>query len=197
MTTTFKHVIFDIGGVLLEWDPPKFLKELQFPAHFNDVFQSLLWAMHDGGLVTREEIADKLPLSIDKELFSRCVEKIAPALKPIDEMIALFHQIRNRGYGIYILSNMPREMHEELLQLHDFFRYPQGQVYSYQVKAIKPQPQIYQSLMSDYQLDPAQSLFIDDREENILAAQKLGIDGIVCKAPSQVRAALLQRQIII
>ncbi len=185
-----KNVIFDVGGVLLEWNPPKFLKELDLPSHFNAVFESLLWAMHDGGLVTREELIDKLPMPIEKEVFSHCVRKISAQLHPIPEMIDLFHALRRQGYKVYILSNMPEEMHLELEQLHDFFSHTDGGIFSYQVKAIKPQLQIYEKLLQQYKLYPEESIFIDDRLDNVKAAEKLKITGIHCQSPAQVKADL-------
>jgi putative hydrolase of the HAD superfamily len=91
---------------------------------------------------------------------------------------------------------MPKEMHLELKELHDFFQCFDGQVYSYQVNAIKPQPQIYQTLLTNYKLQANESVFIDDLEMNVVAAQQLGIDGIICKNPSQVKAELQLRKIV-
>jgi putative hydrolase of the HAD superfamily len=187
-----KNVIFDLGGVLLEWNPTEFLRRMELPSHFIEIFDSLLWATHDGGWLTREEMIAKLPLQYDKKVFADCVEHLAPQLLPIQEMIELFHEVRRQGYRVYILSNMPEELHQELVKLHDFFKYPQGQVYSYIVKAIKPQPQIYQVLLQTYQLKGSESVFIDDREDNIRVAKSLGIEGIVCKNPKQVRSELLE-----
>ena len=193
----YKNIIFDLGNVLLEWNPQQFLKELDLPLHFRDIFHSLLWATHDGGLLTRAELIQKLPAHYDKDIFASCVSRIAPFLKPIPEMIKIVHEVRSKGYKIYILSNMPKELHEELRALHDFFEVFNGQVYSYQVKAIKPQPQIYQALMTAYQIKAPESVFIDDLEMNIRGANELGIEGIVCKNPAQVRAELKNLRVIL
>lgn len=196
MEKQYKNIIFDLGNVLLEWNPQRFLKELELPSHFMDVFHSLLWATHDGGLLTRAEVIEKLPSHYDKEVFASCVNRIAPFLTPISEMIETLHEVRRNGYKTYILSNMPKELHEELRELHDFFEHFDGQVYSYEVKAIKPQPQIYQALINNYRLQEHESVFIDDLEMNIRAAKDLGIEGIVCKNPTQVRSELKLLKII-
>lgn len=193
---TYKNIIFDLGNVLLEWKPQRFLKELDLPLHFMEIFHSLLWATHDGGLLTREEVIAKLPAHYDKEVFAYCLQRIAPFLTPIPEMIATVHEVRRKGYKVYILSNMPQELHQELQKLHDFFQYFDGQVYSYAVKAIKPQPQIYEALLQSYKILGHESIFIDDLEMNIRAAQDLGIEGIVCQNPTQVRTELKLRKII-
>ncbi len=185
-----KNIIFDVGGVLLEWNPSKFLQELDLPRHFGEVFESLLWAMHDGGLLSRQELMEKLPHHVDKETFSYCISQVSKQLQPIPEMIDLFHTLRRLGYKIFILSNMPHEMHQELIQLHDFFTHPEGQIFSYQVKAIKPQPQIYEALLKTYQLNPEESVFIDDRYDNIVAAKRLRIKAIHCQSFDQVLSDL-------
>jgi putative hydrolase of the HAD superfamily len=192
----YKNIIFDVGNVLIEWNTTRLLQKLEAPLHFKEVFNSLLWATHDGGLLSREEIVAKLPAQYDKEVFARCVKQLAPFLYPIPEMIELFHEVRRKGYKVYILSNMPKELHEELVQIHEWFKYPDGQIYSYQIGAIKPQPQIYEALLSTYKITGSESVFIDDLEDNIRAAKKFGIDGIICENPAQVRSELQARLII-
>jgi putative hydrolase of the HAD superfamily len=177
-----KNIIFDIGGVLLEWNPAKF----ELPADFKEVFESLLWGMHDGGLVSRKELMEKLPSHIDRDIFHEFLKKISKELRPIPEMIDLFHTLKKQGYQLYILSNMPQEMHVELVELHDFFDHPVGQVFSYQVKAIKPQPQIYEALLAKFNLKPEESVFIDDRLDNVVAAERLKIKAIQCRSSQQV-----------
>ena len=196
MEKQYKNIIFDVGNVLLEWNPKGFLEELKLPDHFLEVFSSLLWATHDGGLLSRQELVAKLPSQYDKEAFAHCIDRIAPFLNPIQEMHEILHEVRRKGYKVYILSNMPQELHEELKELHDFFHHFDGQVYSYEVKAIKPQPQIYQVLLSNYQLNAHESIFIDDLEINIRAAKDLGIEGILCQTPAQVRTELFIRKIV-
>ena len=185
-----KNIIFDVGGVLLEWNPAEFLKQMNFPSQFAEVFESLLWAMHDGGLLSREELIGKLPAHVDREVFGHCAKRIAGELRVVPEMVDLFHALRRQGYKVYILSNMPEEMHVELVQLHDFFAHPDGQIFSYQVKAIKPQPQIYEALLKLYQLYPEESVFIDDRLDNVVAAERLKIKAIRCESPTQVAQQL-------
>lgn len=192
-----KNIIFDVGGVLLEWNPGKLVKELELPTHFIEVFGSLLWAMHDGGLLSRNELIAKLPDHVDKDVFRHCVGKIAGQLQPIPEMIELFHALRRKGYKVYILSNMPEEMHRELEALHDFFAHPEGKLFSYQVKAIKPQPQIYEALLEKYKLFPEESVFIDDLQDNIIAAERLKIKAIHCRTPAQVFGELSQMGVLL
>lgn len=194
---TYKNIIFDLGGVLIEWEPVRHLTQLAQPIHFVEVFSSLLWASHDGGILSRKEVIDKLPSQYDRVAFEYFVNNISSFLRPIPDMVRLLHELKEKQYKIYILSNMPKENHEEFRDVHTFLGYTDGAVYSYEVGAVKPQPFIYHTLLNKYQLAAHESIFIDDREENIDAGIQLGIDGIVCKSPTQVRSELKQRQIIL
>jgi len=108
-------------------------------------------------------------------------------LSPIQEMIELFHEVKAKGCKAFILSNMPQEMYQELSAAHEFLSQADGHVISYEAKAVKPMPQIYRILLERYALKPEECLFIDDLEDNILAAKRCGISGIVCRSPQQVR----------
>jgi len=192
----YKNIVFDLGGVLIEWNPLEVLQRLQFPLYFSEVFDSLLWGAHDGGWLSRNEVIDKLPPRYDKETFKYCVQALSSQLRPIPEMIELLHEVRLKGYKIYLLSNMPKELHEELHAIHDFLQYFEGQFYSYKVGAIKPQPQIYDMFLKHYQIKGSESIFIDDREENVNAAKKFEIDSILHQNPVQTREELKMRKII-
>lgn len=199
--TNHKNIIFDLGGVMFEWAPEKFLEQAfsnhdRIPTELAPIFNSLLWAAHDGGWFSREEVFAKLPYKYDRALFAKLVYDLPSLMPPIQSMIDLFFELKAQGHKVYILSNMPREMYLELNDLHDFFKHADGLLFSFEVGSIKPMPQIYQELLSRYQLDPKECLFIDDREDNVHAGKKLGIAGIVCKNPAQVRQELKSLNIL-
>jgi len=80
-----KNVIFDLGGVMLEWNPEKFIIEAfpeNPPKHFLDVFRSILWYAHDGGLFSRQEVIERLPESVDKTIFSSFVATCTAVYRP-------------------------------------------------------------------------------------------------------------------
>lgn len=191
----YRNVVFDLGGVLLQWDLDDILSKLQAPSNFTEVLDSLLWAAHDGGLISRWELIEKLPEKYNKEKFFCFIQSIAPNLNPIPEMVELFQQVRSAGYKVYLLSNWPKEMHEEIADRYDFLSHFEGSLYSYEAKAIKPQLQIYQMLCDRYRLQPRESIFIDDRADNITAAKVFGMEGILFQNPRQVREELSLRKI--
>ena len=85
--------------------------------------------------------------------------------------------IRDRT-GLYILSNAPIffEEHADFFEITRLF---DGAVYSGSIKKFKPNPDIYQHLFDTFSLDPSDCFFMDDKPENIKAAQKLGMNGMV------------------
>ncbi len=192
----YKNIIFDLGGVMFAWPPEKLPHEAEIPPEFFEVVHSPLWLAHDGGFVTRREVIEKAPPFVDRPLFTTFLNSLAKRMRPVEEMHSIFREAKAEGYLVYILSNMPRELHLELSDLHSFFQEADGAVYSYQVGSIKPMEKIYKALLSTYQLKPEECLFIDDLELNIRAAKQLGIDGVVCKDPAHVRQELQNLKVL-
>ena len=95
-----------------------------------------------------------------------------------EDSIAYLYELKSRGYRIYILSNLAKESYE-YVRGFEFFREIDGGVFSYQERVIKPDEKIYRILLDRYALKPEETLFFDDVPENIEAARRLGIHGIV------------------
>jgi putative hydrolase of the HAD superfamily len=82
---------------------------------------------------------------------------------PLDEGINILKTVKARGYRVYILSNMSQAAVAIIKQRYDFFKLCDGEVWSCTAHAAKPDVAIYQILLKQYNLDPAECLFIDDR----------------------------------
>ena len=94
-------------------------------------------------------------------------------LRPRRRMQTLVEQLKQRGYCVYYLSNIPEDV-LDLLMHRDFEGLFDGGVASCEVKVNKPDPRIYQALLDKYHLRADESIFIDDRAENLLPASALG-----------------------
>jgi HAD superfamily hydrolase (TIGR01509 family) len=94
-------------------------------------------------------------------------ETIAPTAKLIAEL-------KDKGYKLYVLSNMSREFINFLRQQEVYENFD-GDVISCEVGVVKPMPEIYDLLLDRFALDPSETIFIDDRKENIKAAAQKGI----------------------
>ena len=98
--------------------------------------------------------------------------------------------MRKNGYHTYILSNFPKSTYEKATEELSFEKETTGAIFSYQVKCIKPEAEIYKLLLDRYHLVPQECVFIDDRPENIEAAEKLGITGIQFQNQHQAKRRL-------
>lgn len=183
-------IIFDFGGVLINNEGiEKHLEEAGIPQQY---IQELIHCMYNDIWCNNTEI-DQL----DKD---QLIAYIKNALKPELKKYAvtvwycfqdasrqfpytkeLLATLKSNGYKLYYLSNWDRGGHDECVRrgLFDFLDMFDGGIFSYQVGLMKPDMRIYELLIKRYQIDPQTSIFFDDREENVEAANKLGISGIV------------------
>ena len=98
--------------------------------------------------------------------------------------------LKEKGYYIYILSNYATDTLRKTRSKLTFLKYVDGAVFSCEVKQIKPESDIYQTLISRYHLNPEKSVFLDDRAENCEAARKAGIHAIQFHSFKQAAADL-------
>jgi len=180
------NFIFDVGNVLVDYKPVMFLENL-----FSDkllvekmnetIFKSPEWLEMDRGIFTHEEAVE---IYSEREPFFRLaiehtMKNVCEMFTPIPETINLLPMIKDAGHGLYYLSNIHREIRDFLLSEHDYFSLFDGGVFSCDVDAIKPSPKIYRHLIEKYSLIPSGCLFFDDMEENVSAAEKEGIKGVL------------------
>jgi 2-haloacid dehalogenase len=191
-------VIFDLGGVLIDWNPRHLYRKLfagdeAAMEHFLATVCSQEWnrGQDAGGLIAdaarrlKELHADKAEL-IDA-FYGRFDEMMAGPIRGTAEILAELHA---RGTPLYLLSNFSAETYPLACQRFDFLRLFDGIIVSGEVKAIKPDRRIYEILIERYRIDPHRAVFIDDVAENVDAAQRLGIHGIQFIDPEGLRAEL-------
>lgn len=175
-----KNVIFDLGGVVLDWNPGKikahFKGNMDLPTFlFEKGFFQRYWTEFDRGMVTEEEIIGQMSafsgcsLSDCREL----VEFIKHSLTDIPETQELIRQLSAEGYKLFCLSNMAVEFYD-YLKGREVFKYFDGQIISGLEHEIKPEEAIYCLLPERFGIKPEESLFIDDLEANIETAARLG-----------------------
>ncbi len=194
-----KNIIFDVGNVLVDFRDLSYMEDLGFSEDVIQLFhkkvvQSSLWVELDRGEIDPASVIAemiKLVPGYEKEaaLFFERLEEIVvsfPYARP------WLQELRERGYQIYLLSNYPKNLFEE----HEkdgrftFIDVIHGKVVSAYEKVIKPDPAIYTCLLERYGLVAEESVFLDDRLENIEAARALGIQGIHFTSYEESRKAL-------
>jgi epoxide hydrolase-like predicted phosphatase len=200
----YRNIIFDLGGVLVHYKPRELIEQAfkehtEKPWYLLDVIKLPEYIEIDRGTITPDQaiklVAPRFP---DRPFVAHCtrlLKHLVEQLVPIDEGVKTLHAVRARGFNTYILSNFSAPAHQRIAA-YEFLSLFDGAVFSYKIKLIKPEPEIYQHLLTTYNLDPHECLFIDDLEANIKGAQNAGIDGILCKDHAYVVEELKKRGIL-
>ena len=193
-------VVFDIGGVLLDWDPRHLYRQLfDDPARMSD-FLTLVctsdWhRAHDLGADTTQscqELARRHP-SLAEEIMAwdrRGEEMIAGEIGGTVRVLAELTAARVRCFA---LSNMEADRYLIRRDRFEWLRWFEGSVISGIEGVAKPDPRIYQILLGRYGLDPGTTLFIDDRAENVEAARQTGLQGLRFVSAGELRTRLRAR----
>jgi HAD superfamily hydrolase (TIGR01509 family) len=118
------------------------------------------------------------------------MQHVKESLTPIEETLAVLHDLAQRDVPLYGLSNMSTAVFAHLRQRYTHWDLFRGIVISGEIKLIKPDRAIFDHLSQRYDLEPSQSIFIDDNPPNIAAAHQLGFHTILFRDPQQCAAEL-------
>lgn len=179
-----RNIIFDIGNVLLRFQPEEFLSQYYSKAVMGDlmtiIFSSQEWIELDMGTMMMKEaiysLAKKHPHYHDEIIF--VLENWTGMMTPLQENVDIAYKLKEKGYHLYLLSNFHAEAIQTMFDKYDFFHIFDGGVISAHEKVVKPDEKIYHILLNRYHLNPQECIFIDDSFANIHASQRLGIEGI-------------------
>lgn len=176
-------VILDLGNVVLDWNVDRILDSLNLEAEESRLLRTELfshqdWLDMDHGKESESTIVSKVCDRSD--LSSAVVEGALLAAKnslaPIEESIALMQEISDKGIKMHCLSNMSRETYSHIKD-HDLFDMFLGIVISGIEGCMKPNDDIFHLTLERFELDPSETLFIDDSLPNIETAKRLGMHG--------------------
>jgi putative hydrolase of the HAD superfamily len=192
-----RNVIFDVGGVLLQWDPPAFIARLHPDAATQarirrEMFEHADWHEFDRGTIDVEGavkiFAARTGLSAQE--IRELLMTANRSLSPIAGTVQLVEDLAAAGTHLYLLSNMPESTFAYLSKAHGFFRHFKYLVISGAIRMVKPEPAIYKHLVEQTGIVPAESVFIDDLTKNVVAARECGLHAIQFRGPDDCRAAL-------
>lgn len=182
-----KNIVLDAGRVLVAWQPKQLMKELGFSDEIivrlsKALFESGVWNEADRGVLSDAEFLD-LAISqapeYEKEirLFWNNIDKAIWQLTYTREWI---RGMKQNGYHVYVLSNYGNFTYEKTRETAlSFLEDVDGAIFSYQVRMIKPDAEIFQALFKKYGLTPEESVFLDDLPANVEGARAVGMKGIV------------------
>lgn len=197
-------VLWDLGGVLLDWDPRHLYRKLfgADVAAMDDFLSrvcSPAWhAQQDLGKATSEACAELVAehpgqAEMINAWAQRNEEMVAGV---IDGSVDVLAEIRAGGFACYALSNMERESWQRRLRLYGFLSWFDGYFISSYEGVMKPDPLYFERALARFGLSPAGCLFIDDRAENIEVARSLGIPAVTFCSPGQLREDLVARGLL-
>ncbi|MCF7953514.1 MAG: HAD family phosphatase [Spirochaetales bacterium] len=191
------HIVFDLGGVVLEWSPYTLLKNY----FSNSIDQELViqkiinhpdWIQFDCDTMGSKEVAERgakrtgLPL----QKLEAFLEDVPASLQPKPESVDIIKELHKAGIPLYVLSNMSRPSWDYISRTYGFWELFSGKVVSCLAGKAKPDPSIFTYLLGKFQLNPRETLFIDDTSVNITAARQTGMQALQFSSPDQCRKDL-------
>jgi 2-haloacid dehalogenase len=191
-------VVFDLGGVLIDWDPRHLYRKLfagdeAAMEHFLATVCTHDWnrcqdagrSFAQGARLLKAEHPEKAEL-IDAYGI-RFDEMIAG---PIPGSVEILAELRDRCTPLYGLTNWSAETYPAALERFAFLRWFRGILVSGEIKVIKPDPRIFALLIERFAIEPQGAVYIDDVEANVAAARPFGIHAIHFTTPAKLREEL-------
>jgi len=180
------NFVFDVGNVLVEYEPVEYLEKLfsdrlLAQKMFETIFKCPEWLLMDMGKLTHDEatviFCEREPEYTDEIVYA--IKNVNRMFNPISGTIEHIPKIKKAGHRIFYLSNIHNEIRDFLMSEHKYFTLFDGGVFSCDVGVIKPSPEIYRYFIDKYSLIPNECLFFDDMTDNVEAAEKEGIKSIL------------------
>ena len=180
-----KNIIFDVGKVLVEYDPYTYVKKRGYSKEeqetvLNAVFCSAMWLRADRGPIGTKELIEGFVANAPEheELIRDAYGHAEETVWEMPYTMEWVKDLKKRGYRLYVLSNYGKDLFERTKEHMPFLPFIDGVVFSHECHLMKPEWEIYKHLCDTYSLLPSESVFIDDNAENIEAARRFGIHGI-------------------
>lgn len=186
------NIVFDLGGVVFHWRPDVIAKSV-----FDDpdtqslvkthIFQHDDWVALDRGTISFERAVERgaFRTGLPPAEIRRLLDEVPRSLTPVAGTADLIRSVKKADNKLYVLSNMQIESIDYLQRNHHIFDLFDGLVISCRINKVKPERAIYEHLLEVHDLQAPETVFIDDMDENLTAAAKLGIQTIRFLGPEQ------------
>ena len=189
-----KKFLFDLGNVFFDWNPERILKPIfnddeRMNFFINNISFPLLDTRCDAGITIEVAVNDaikKFP-EFEKEIKFYYPNHGNMVGGFFQKTVDVFYKIKELNYPCFVLSNWSAETYEGMEEKYPFLKDFDGKIISGRDCLIKPDPAIYELAISRFDLIPEETLFIDDRLDNIQAAQNLNFQTIHLTDPSVIQ----------
>lgn len=180
-----RNIVFDIGNVLLAFQPKQYFTKM-----FNDetfasemcqlMMSSQIWKDYDLGLLDLTQVKEAFQKEVPQyhALIEQMLAVWVEILKPKHYTLNKLKQLKQQGYQVYLLSNLNKEAYDYIREQYCLFDEVDGYIVSFAEQLAKPDEKIYALLCERYSLKPEQCLFLDDLKENVDAAIRFGMHAI-------------------
>jgi epoxide hydrolase-like predicted phosphatase len=192
-----RNVIFDLGGVLLDWNPDKIASRFESEPELRERLKQTLfghadWQLFDRGTFTEAELIERVRARTGRNTaeISAIIDAVRESLDEKPDTVKLLRALHQRGTELFCLSNMPMSIYDHLRRRHVFWDAFRGIVISGEVRMMKPEPEVFAHLLEKYELRPDETVFVDDLSANVDAAKRVGLHGILFKDAAQCRSEL-------
>jgi putative hydrolase of the HAD superfamily len=176
MSGAVRNVIFDLGGVVLDWNPDHIVSRIESASELRASLKDALfghadWRLFDRGALSESELIERLESRLGKtrQEVTAILDTVRDSLVEKPDTVKLIRALRARGIPLYCLSNMPTA-----------------------VQMMKPEPDVFMHLLDAFKLRPQECVFIDDVLANIESARQVGLHTVWFKDAAQCRRELDQ-----
>lgn len=192
------NVVFDLGGVVFNWNPDSIIRRV-FENRDTQalvkrkIFEHSDWVELDKGTLRRDRAIARgaLRTGLSQEEIEMLLNEVPRSLTPIQGTFELIRSVRDAGNRMYVLSNMHHASIDHLQNEFSIWNMFDGIVVSCRIQKVKPEIEIFEHLLDEYQLATTETVFIDDTCENLTAASSLGMRTVRFLDPSQCRSDLI------
>lgn len=198
-----KQLIFDLGGVLIDWDPRYLYRKLigdesEIENFLSEVCTPAWNVKQDAGRSLSEATAERVALfpeqqSLIEAFYDRWEEMLGGE---IGETVDILRELKTNGEKLYALTNWSGETFPIAMKRFDFLRWFEGTLVSGDEKLAKPDPAIFHLLLKRYNLLAQNCLFIDDSKTNIEAATRIGFDTHHFTSARELRQNLIEENLL-
>ncbi len=183
--STIRNIVFDIGNVVVRWDPGLICTRTFGEAEASieltrSIFADPLWLQLARGELTEAQAKHAYCAKLDRDpaQLDRLFYHIKDSQDLIPGTVDLMERLGKAGYRIFALSDNVREIMIYLRQRYDFWQHFEGVVISAELGLVKPDPRIYSHLLQDFALEPEETVFLDDVLGNVEGARAANMHAI-------------------